>query len=121
MPIYEYSCNAHGVIEHICPMAEKRPSESCPSCGAECDWIVSRVSMQPDTYWNGKYSEQLGANFTSRKVYEEAIKRSGLIPKEAGIERDVAQNKKYVAEAESQARQQVAEQTLKEYNQGRRD
>lgn len=121
MPIYEYTCNAHGVFEHICPMAEKRSSEPCPSCGVECDWTVSRVSMQPDSYWNGKYSEQFGRTFTSKQGYEEAIKRSGLIPKESGIERDIAQNKKYVAEAEAQARHKVAEQTLREFNQGRKE
>lgn len=121
MPIYEYTCNVHGIFEHICSMAEKRKSEPCPSCGAESDWTISRVSMQPDSYWHGRFSEQLGREFTSKKSYEEAVKRSGLIHKEAGIERDVAQNKQYVAEAEASARREVAEQTLREYNQGRRE
>jgi putative FmdB family regulatory protein len=121
MPIYEYTCNAHGIFERLNSMAEKRATEPCPTCGAESDWTISRVSMQPDSFWHGKYSDQFGREFTSKKSYEEAIKSSGLIPKEAGVERDVAQNKKYVAEAEAQARHEAAGQALKQYNEGRRE
>ncbi len=51
MPIFEYNCEHHGKFETVLPSFVE--THSCPTCGADCEWMPSLVAMQPDDMWHG--------------------------------------------------------------------
>ncbi|MEM9419037.1 MAG: zinc ribbon domain-containing protein [Planctomycetota bacterium] len=41
MPLYEYSCKAHGVFEALMPLSESSSTAQCPFCGQDAPRVMS--------------------------------------------------------------------------------
>jgi putative FmdB family regulatory protein len=70
MPLYPFSCEAHGDFDVLRPMAEVQPTEKCPLCKNQCkrQWTPPSV-----TVFKGQYIEALDAYVGSRAQEREVI------------------------------------------------
>lgn len=97
MPIYQYSCDEHGMFEVFQGMKEKHNKAECPYCGDYGIRVYNAPNLQTDTNFmmTGVYDNRLGSRVEGRKDWKRKIEAKGLMELDKSELRDT---KPYTAE-----------------------
>lgn len=112
MPVYEYSCAAHGRFSAWGLMSERHSPVACGACGVPAPYVISAPRVFSD--FVPYVSPATGKMIEGRKARVEDLARSNCRPYEAGEYQDVA-----VRQAANEAKldkkiEETVEQTLVE-------
>ncbi len=92
MPLYAVKCKSCGAEDTVFrPIAERNSLPSC-KCEGELFRILAAPMLAPDL--SAPFQDpNTGQAITSRREWKEALARSGAIPWEAGLDKDIARNR----------------------------
>lgn len=115
MPVYEFLCtNCNNVFEVIGSYNQVGQEQNCRNCNYICKKIPSRVSMQPDNFWNGQYAPNVGKWFTSKTQYQNYLREKGKIIVEKGMKTLTDQERaKVVVDKNEKTRKEIIADVIK--------
>jgi hypothetical protein len=119
MPIYEYECPSHGIIEVYTKVSDDRNFIRCQTyledhqiCNREAERIFSLPSMHPDKHWNGT---MVGNKYvTSSKEYKDATKNFDVATRDRleYVQKQLPKRRKELEDKQDNARIKFLEKEL---------
>ena len=89
MPVYEYECEEHGVMEIFSQKANDKMKVRClyiedgERCTLKADRIFSLTAIKTDSMWSGVQTDY--GYFTSQSQFENHLKQNNIARYEPGM------------------------------------